>query len=130
MAKENAGGSVILLPCNGLSARGQVTEMASAKIREAMEEVRRVDLVPLLAGLTDEQSAVNEARAVIGLAGCSYRCEARACRQAVGRELDDGLVVGDLMREDVTELSDATEQEIEQCVLEVTSRVLAVLSQY
>jgi uncharacterized metal-binding protein len=131
MANPNTPtGPIALLPCNGLSARGQVATMAVDQLAGAMDEARCVNIVPLLAGVDEEVAALRGARAVISVAGCSHRCDLKVCKKVLGRDPDDALVVGDLLRADVIERCESTEEEIQQCVLEVSSRLVGILGNF
>lgn len=78
----------VLLPCNGLSARGRLAADIANGIRDQIEDVEVVDLVPLLAQLPDAVSIVKSANRVIALSGCINQCESKACHITTQREPD------------------------------------------
>ena len=121
---------MVVLPCNGLSARGQVTTLAVDQVTEGFEGLRCVNIVPLMAGVAEDVAELQAARAVVGVAGCHHRCDAHACRQVLHREPDDAFVVGEMLRAEVIERTEMTDEEFRQCALEVASRLVGILGKY
>lgn len=120
--------AIALLPCNGLSARGRLAREAARMLREGMEQLQQIDMVPLMAGLPKETEQLREARFVMGLAGCEHRCDQNACQQALQRPPDDAFVIGDIVREEVHEIDELSEEEKQQYLLDITSQLLGRLS--
>lgn len=119
-----ASGQVVLVCCNGVSARGHVAARACHLVCESLSEVRSIEVVPLLAGVPEEVEALSRARVVLGLAGCDQRCDRGATRRVTGREPDESFVVGASLRAEVHEVADASEKELQSCTLELSSRII------
>lgn len=128
MADNRVDGKVVLIPCNGLSARGRVAHLAAIMVEEGMPEVQWVDCVPLMAEVDEEVKRVREARYVMGLAGCAYRCDALACRRGRGRETDDAVVIGKIVPPHIAEAADLSEDDKKRFALETASQVIAKLN--
>lgn len=129
MNPTNTDGSIVLLPCNGLSARGQITRFVADQIREQIDDIEVVELVPLMAGIPGAVETLRRAKRVIGLSGCEHRCESNGCEMARGKAPDDTFTVGDLVRSDVQSIDSFAPEEMKQCSLQVSSLLLGKLSE-
>ena len=120
---------VVLITCNGLSARGQLTAKVIQQLQEHIDEdVDVLSLTPLLAGLPERVEKVKRATQLIGLAGCSRRCDLHACRSQAGRVPDVDLVLEDILRKDITSEDTISQEELNQVLPKATSLLLGKLT--
>lgn len=120
--------SVILVPCNGHTLRGQLTQRVAQLLREQIEDIDVVDLIPLMAGLPHAIQKARQAKSLVGLAGCNHRCERSACQQFLKRPLDQEIVLDSFVDPSCKEMDDLSEEDFKQRVLQITSSVLGQLT--
>ncbi|MCB9644402.1 MAG: hypothetical protein H6728_15120 [Myxococcales bacterium] len=127
MSLSEAPASMIIVPCNGHSLRGQLTQRVAQLLREQIEDIDVVDLVPLMAGLPLAQQKARQSKLLIGLAGCNHRCERSGCQQFLRRPLDQEITLDAFVPPHQKDKQDITPEEFEQLVLHITSSVLGQL---
>ncbi len=120
----SASRKIALIPCNGLSARGQLTRMSTQLIHEQMDDVQVVDLAPLMAGVPGTLQAVQEARTVIGVAGCSSRCENVGCQKVFGQQLKHAIVFEELVPPHIRDTKEIKESDLQQLLPQAVSQLI------
>jgi uncharacterized metal-binding protein len=120
--------SVVLVPCNGYTLRGHIAQRVAQMLRQELDDIEIVDLIPLMAGREDALQKAHHARALIGLAGCRQACERSGCQQFLRRGLDQEILLDALVPAHYRDTQDIPPAELEQLILQITSSVLGQLS--
>ncbi|MCK6509899.1 putative zinc-binding protein [Myxococcota bacterium] len=128
MPPSVSAASVILVPCNGHTLRGQLTQRVAQLLREQIDDIDIIDLVPLMAELPHALQLARQAKSLIGLAGCHHRCERSACQQFLKRSLDQEILLEHFIEPSCKELQDISEEDFQTWVLHITSSVLGQLT--
>lgn len=119
--------SIVLLPCNGLSARGQLSSVVAGLLQEQLEDIEIGQLIPLSVKDPAEQARLARARFVMAISGCSQRCESHICQQA-GGQIDGSICLEDDLPKELVSIAQVTPEQRRQATLTATSRALAQLT--
>ncbi len=97
-------------------------------LREQINGLKIVDLVPLMAGIPEEVEAVKKARAVVGFAGCQHRCDLDVCLKIRGKAPEHEFVIENILRNEVRDIKELSHEEFESVALQITSHLIGKLS--
>lgn len=115
---------IVLLPCNGLSARGYLSSLIAQHVQEQLPQVCVIPPVPLSVGIESFVRQTQEAQYIFALSGCSHRCESHICQQATGRQPDETLDIEPIVRKDVSEWIDMSMDEQKQTLQRLVHQAL------
>lgn len=120
--------TTVLVPCNGLSARGQLSTQVAHYLQENMDDVAVAYPTPIATKQQDLLKQIYQAKRVILLSGCDQQCGVAICQQAQVLA-DTNVQLGAAVRPEAIEYDELDEEERKQALRLMTSRVVATLTE-